>query len=117
MRRIHAPSDCMRLSIAEGETQFACIRLIVSVVIVGLEHSMWNITLAVLQSGRTVPQSGEAVVGCGIPCCVNATNILPSEQLTGNGTVSLLLLVEIVLFCITHLRLLVIQRLPLLPIF
>ena len=103
----------MRLSIAEGETQFACVRLIVSVVIVGLEHSMWNIALAVLQSGRTVPQSGEADVGCGIPCCVNATNILPSEQLTGNGTVSLILLIDAVLFGITHLKLLMVGVPPL----
>ena len=55
--------------------------VVVSFVIVGHEHSMWNIALAVLQSGRPVPQSGEAVVGCGTPCCVSAVNILLSEQL------------------------------------
>ena len=35
----------VRASIAEGETQFECVRLIVSVVIVGLKQSMWNIAL------------------------------------------------------------------------
>ena len=74
---------------------------------------MWNIALAVLQSGRPVPQSGEAVVGCGTPCCVNAASILLSDQLTWNRTVSLILVVETFLFGITDLKLLMVGVFPL----
>ena len=35
----------VKMTIAGGETQFECVRLIVSVVIVGLKQSMWNIAL------------------------------------------------------------------------
>ena len=82
--------------------------VVVLFVIVGHEHSMWNIALHVLQSGRRVPQSGEAVVGCGTPCCVGEASNVLSEQLILNGTVFLILSVETMLFGITHLRLLMV---------
>ena len=81
--------------------------MVVSFDTVGHEHSTWNICLAVLHSGRLVPQSGVVLICCGTPCCAIAASLLLSVQLIVNGIVSLILLTDTLLLGITHLRVLI----------